>query len=385
MFFHNFKYAIISLIKAKTAILWTLVFPIALATFMYVAFSGVLEKDEGLAPISVAVVTNEASEVEEKDVWQQEGLLVVLENLASPGDDQMLTITKVEEKKAKKLLQEKKVEGIFFVKQERLVIGENSVNSTILSMILEQYIQKKAVIVELAKEHPEQIVEAIKIITNPTSSYVERKTTDGCQNIYYNYFYAIFAMSCLFASFASVEKISKIQANTSALGMRRSLSPNSKMITILSEYSALWLVQFIVELIALAYMTMLGIDFGGKYPAIALTLFVGSGIGLSIGVIIGAISRLKESSKIGISVAVGMALSVMADLCASGIKDAVEHHVPILNRINPAVLLTDCFYALNVYDNYNRFGRNLLILSIMSVVLLVISFFMVRRNRYASL
>ena len=102
MFFHNFKYAIISLIKAKTAILWTLVFPIALATFMYVAFSGVLEKDEGLAPISVAVVTNEASEVEEKDVWQQEGLLVVLENLASPGDDQMLTITKVEEKKAKK-------------------------------------------------------------------------------------------------------------------------------------------------------------------------------------------------------------------------------------------------------------------------------------------
>ena len=384
MFFHNFKYAIISLIKSKTALLWTLAFPIALATFMYVAFSGILEEDESMAPISVAVVESETTEMEEKNAGQQE-LLAVLETLAEPGKDQMLTITKAQEEKAKKLLQKQTVEGIFYVEQERLVIGENSINSTILSMILEQYTQKKAVILELWKEHPEQIAEAIKAVTNPTSSYEEQKTTDGCQNIYYNYFYAIFAMSCLFASFASVEKISKIQANTSALGMRRSLSPNSKMITILSEYSALWLVQFVVELIALAYMTVLGIDFGDKYPAIALALFVGSGIGLSLGVIIGAISRLKENVKIGIAVSVGMALSVMADLCVPGIKDAVEHHVPILNRINPAVLLTDCFYSLNVYDNYERFGRNIFILSVMSVVLLLISFFMVRRNRYASL
>lgn len=384
MFFHNFKYAIISLVKSKTALFWTLVFPIALATFMQIAFSGVLEIDESFGVIPVAVVESENVESEETVVMQQ-NLLVVLEALAESGEEQMLSITKVNEKEAEALLKEQTVEGIFYVDEERLVIGENSINATILSTILEQYVQTKTAIVQLAEEHPEQIVEAITVATNPVTSYEEYKTTDGCQNIYYNYFYAIFAMSCLFASFASVEKISKIQANTSALGMRRSLSPNSKFLTILSEYTALWLVQFIVELIALAYMTILGIDFGNKYPAIALALFVGSGIGLSVGVIIGAISRLKENTKIGISVAIGMILSVMADLCVSGIKDAVEHHIPILNRINPAVLLTDCFYALNVYDNYDRFGRNLLILSVMSVVLLCISFFMVRRKRYASL
>lgn len=383
MFFHNFKYAIISLVKSKTALFWTLVFPLALATFMYVAFSNILEEDESLVSIPVAVVENENTESEEST--GQQGLLTVLEGLAKDGENQMLSITKTNEKKAETLLRNETVEGIFYVEQERLVIGKNSINATILSVILEQYMQTKAAIVDLAKEHPEQIAEAIKAATNPTSSYEEQKTTDGCQNVFYNYFYAIFAMSCLFASFASVEKISKIQANTSALGMRRSLSPNSKFLTILSEYTALWLVQFIVELLALAYMTILGVDFGNKYPAIALALFVGSGIGLSIGVIIGAISRLKENTKIGIAVAVGMALSVMADLCVAGIKDAVEHHIPILNRINPAVLLTDCFYALNVYDNYDRFGRNLFILLIMSVVLLFISFFMVRRNRYASL
>lgn len=383
MFFHNFKYAIISLVKSKTALFWTLVFPIALATFMYVAFSGILESDESLVSIPVAVVGEENAKTEESTGRQ--GLLTVLEMLAEPGEDQMLSITKTNEQEAKALLRDKTVEGIFYVEQERLEIGENSINATILSMILERYIQTQAVVADLAKEHPEQIAETIKVATNPTNSYEEERTTDGCQNIFYNYFYAIFAMSCLFASFASVEKISKIQANTSALGMRRSLSPNSKFLTILAEYTALWLVQFIVELIALAYMTILGVDFGDKYPAIALTLFVGSGIGLSMGMIIGTISRLKENTKIGIAVAVGMALSVMADLCVSGIKNAVEHHIPILNRINPAVLLTDCFYALNVYDNYDRFGRNLLILLVMSVILLFISFFMVRRKRYASL
>lgn len=385
MFFHNFKYAIISLLKSKTALFWTLVFPLALATFMYVAFSNILEADESLVCIPVAVVDSDNGEVEDSSSTQQAGLLTVLESLGKPGKDQVLDITKTNQTDAEALLRGKKVEGIFYVEPERLVIGENSTNATILSMILEQYIQTKSVIVDLAQENPEQIVEAVNIVTNPTSSYEEYGTTDGCQNIFYNYFYAIFAMSCLFASFASVEKISKIQANTSALGMRRSLSPNRKWVTILSEYTALWLVQFLVELISLGYMTMLGVDFGNKYPALALTLFVGSGIGLSIGVMIGAISRLKENTKVGIAVAVGMALSVMADLCVAGIKDVVEHHLPILNRINPAVLLTDCFYALNVYDNYDRFGRNLLILSVMSVVLLFISFFMVRRNRYASL
>lgn len=384
MFFHNFKYAIISLIKSKTALFWTLVFPIALATFMYIAFSNILESDEDMDIISVAVVEEENAETEEVAV-QQPNLSFVLEALSKPGQDQMLSITKTNETEAQKLLRNETVEGIFYVHQERLVIGENSVNATILSMILEQYVQTQTAITELAKEHPEQIVEAIKTVTNSTTSYKEMKTTDGCQNIYYNYFYAIFAMSCLFSSLASVEKIGKMQANLSALGMRRSLSPNSKFLTILSEYTALWLVQFLVELITLVYMTILGIDFGNKYPAIVLALFVGSGIGLSLGVIIGSISRLKEGTKIGIAVAIGMAFSVMADLCVSGIKDTVEHHIPILNRINPAVLLTDCFYALNVYDNYDRFGRNLLILSVMAVSLLGISFFVVRRKRYASL
>lgn len=379
MFFHNFKYAIISLIKSKTALFWTLVFPIALATFMYMAFENIFEADELFSAIPVAVV-EEKSQTEE-----QMGLSVVLDQLANGGEDALLKITKTDQQTAEELLASEEILGIYYIEEERLVVGENSTNATILSMVLEQYMQMKNLYGDLQESHPEYVMQAIQRISERKTSIVEKSTTNGCQNNMYNYFYAIFSMSCMFASFSAVEKISKMQANTSTLGIRRSLSPNHKMIMVLSEYFALWMVQFFVELIALLYMTALGVDFGDKYLAIALTLFVGSGIGLSMGVIIGSLRGLGEKTKIGIASTISMLLSILADLCVGGIKDIVEHHFPILNRINPAVLLSDCFYALNVYDNYDRFFKNIGILSGMAVLLLMVSMCLVRRNRYASL
>lgn len=76
----------------------------------------------------------------------------------------------------------------------------------------------------------------------------------------------------------------------------------------------LLIIHFIVELISLLYITALGVDFGNKYPAIIATLFFGCMIGLAIGIIIGALPKVNKECKIGISVAVGMFLSVMDDL-----------------------------------------------------------------------
>ena len=192
-------------------------------------------------------------------------------------------------------------------------------------------------------------------------------------------------MSCLFASFSAVSSTCRLLADTSPLGMRKSLVPACKNTLIFSEYISLLSIHFAVELIALAYMTLLGVDFGNKYPAIILTLFFGCMIGLSIGVIIGAIPKLTEGSKIGISVGIGMVLSVLADLCANGIKDMVEHKLPIGNRLNPACLISDCFYSLNVYDSYDRFFRNISIMAVESVILLIIAFVLLRREKYASI
>mgnify|MGYP003190274865 FL=1 len=175
-----------------------------------------------------------------------------------------------------------------------------------------------------------------------------------------------------------------MQANESALGMRRCLSPNPKLVTVLAEYLALLLVQFAAEVITVIYMRLFGVQFGTKYPAILLVLFIACNIGIAGGMLIGTWSKCSYGGKIGIAVAVSLTFSFMADLMVHGIKNSIEDKLPILNRINPAVLVTDCLYALNVYDNYDRYFRNILILTGMAVCLLGASILILRRNKYAS-
>lgn len=369
-FFHNMKYTVLCMLRAKSALFWTLVFPIALATFMYIAFGNLYEKDEVFKTIDVAVVESE----------NDDAIMSVLSACS-----ELINVEIMDSDSADQALKDKKVTGIIHTKDASLVVDENSYNATILESILNQYKQQEDVITKIAKEHPEKLETAVQALTDPAASYTEIASSSGNQNEYNNYFYAVFAMSCLFSSFSAVTSTCWMLANSSPLGMRRCLVSTNKTILIISEYVMLLLIHFAVELISLGYMILIGVDFGTKYPAIIATLFFGCMIGLAIGVIIGALPKVSYGGKIGISVGFGMFLSVLADLCASGIKDMVEHKFPIANRINPACLISDCFYSLNVYDNYDRFFRNITILGAESIVLLVIAFILLRREKYASL
>ena len=66
-------------------------------------------------------------------------------------------------------------------------------------------------------------------------------------------------------------------------------------------------------------------------------------------------------------------------------KDIVEKNAPFINRINPAALISDAFYCINVYDDLKRYYRNLITLAVMSVVLVTASFLLIRRESYDSI
>ncbi len=375
MFLHNFKYAMLTTLKNKTTLIWTLLFPIALSTFMYMSFGNLFEQ-EFMGVIPVAVV-----EKEENQTFEE-----VLVGLSGEGEDQVIDITLADEKEAMKLLEEEKVDAIIYIaKDVSLKVPGNSYEATVLKTIIEEYKKVTTVVTDIAKTSPELIESTLANLRSDNQYYTKMKTSDGNQDMYTNYFYAIFAMSCMFASFIACEKIQKIQANVSPLGMRRCLAPNNKMITILAEFFAMLIVQYIIELITLIYMLILGVDFGNRYPQIMLVLFFGSCIGISLGIIIGSMSRFSSGTKEGICTGISMLLSVMADLCAAGIKYSIEQNAPIINRLNPSALIVDSFYALNIYDTYDRYIQNIATLGIMTVLLIVASFFIIRRNKYASL
>jgi len=374
MFIHNFKYAMKTMLKNKTAIIWTLLFPIVLGSFMYMAFGTIYEKDMVYNVIPVAVV-------EETENATFKAVLTELE-----AKDELLEVQYLNEEEAKKAIENEEVKGIIYVGEElRLEVPESSYSSTVLQGFLNEYKKQETVITDIAMNNPEAMEEAIENLRSEKTFFVEKVTSDGNQNMLTNYFYAVFAMGCLFASFGATEKVGKMQANVSPLGARRCLSPNNKATSIVAEFLSLVIMQFTVEVVALIYFTMIGVDFGNKYPQILLILLFGSCIGISLGIIIGSVSKLSEGMKSGICICTSMGLSVMADLVASGIKDKIEHTAPIINRINPAALIVDSFYALNIYDTYDRYFRNMATLGVMTIILLTISYLVLRRNKYASI
>ena len=68
MFLHNFKYTLKCLFGKKALVFWTIIFPLALATFFNMAF-GDIEKDDKLNVFSIAIVDNDSFKVYTQYVW----------------------------------------------------------------------------------------------------------------------------------------------------------------------------------------------------------------------------------------------------------------------------------------------------------------------------
>lgn len=377
MFGHMLKYGVKSLLRTREIMFWTLVFPFALTTFMYLAFGNIFDTTEGFRVIPVAVV-----ETKENQVYGQMVAMV-----AEEGDNQLLEVQKVGEKEAEKLLEEESVEGILYVGDSlSLKVKNSGMEQTLLQMIANQFVQYKKVVTDVAQSHPENIVKAVSELTSQVNYFVEKNTTEGNQDNVINYFYCVFAMTCLFAAFAGCDKILKIQANTSSLGQRRNVAPTHKLKNILVDFAACEVIQFFIACLLFLFMKyILKLDLGDKTPAILLLLFLGTSYGIMLGIFVGSLPRLGSGMKVGVLTATCLALCCMSDLMVQGVRDMIEHTVPVINDINPAALISDSFYALNIYDNYERFGQNMLLLGGSTVILTIVCYFMVRRSRYASL
>lgn len=377
MFRHILKYGLLSLLRTKEIVFWTLIFPFALTTFMYFAFSNLYNTTEQFHAIPVAVVQQS----------ENQAFTQILDMLSGDGENQILQVQRTEQKQAQKLLQDGDVKGILYEGEKiSLEVAESGMDQTMLQMIMEQFVQYEKTISDVVQFHPDKLMKSLAALTSQAQYVEEKKSSEGNQDNVMNYFYAVLAMVCLFASFAGCDRILKIQANVSVLGQRRNMIPIHKLKSIMADFAACEIVQYSIVLLLLAYMQLvLKLKFGDNLPQILLLLLLGTSYGIMFGIFIGSLPRLGEGMKIGVLVCVGLAFSAMSDLMISGIKDGIEHTIPIINDINPAALITDSFYALNIYETNERFFGNIIFLGAGIVLFTLVSYAMVRRSRYASL
>ena len=71
-----------------------------------------------------------------------------------------------------------------------------------------------------------------------------------------------------------------------------------------------------------------------------------------------SIGKMGEGSKIGILIGTSMTFSFLAGLMNANIKNAVDRAVPLLNRINPAAVISDALYCVNGYDAPGRYAQD---------------------------
>ena len=66
-------------------------------------------------------------------------------------------------------------------------------------------------------------------------------------------------------------------------------------------------------------------------------------------------------------------------------KYIIDKNVPIVNKLNPASMITDGFYSLYYYDTQNRYWFDIISLLIFSAVMIFLSLISLRRQKYDSI
>ncbi|MDW7661556.1 MAG: ABC transporter permease [Bacillota bacterium] len=375
MFRHIFIYRLKVLMKNKTMIFWTLMFPIALAAFFKLSFGGLVEQGTFRA-IDVVVV----------EQVKQEGFMGVMESL-STGDEPLFDMTVTDLETAKNMLEDETVAAIITVDDTiRMTVNQSGFGQSIVKSFLDQYNNTADAVSTILANNPSAHESIAEDLRSRVTYTVEEPITDAKMDITLNYFYALIAMASLYGSFFGMEEVSNIQANLSVHAARVNVAPVHKLKTFLYSTSASFLIQYSEMLVFLAYLRyILNVDFGDRFGLILVTTFVGSLVGLSLGAFVSALLKSNEDVKTGILIGTTMTGSFLAGMMFGDMKYIVQTKFPIVAILNPVNLLSDAYYALYFYDDYVRYSQNIMILLIFSFVFCAATYMIIRRRKYASL
>ena len=379
MFRHNFKYDLITSLRVKEVILWLIIYPIALGTFFKVAFGNIYDNDIKFTTVKTAVVvTSEENGKTFKQVADK------MEN----EDDAMFSFVYTDKEDAMKQLEKEDVRGVIFVDDKlSLTVSSNSLKSTMLEKFVEKYNLNAKIIGDAAKNDPSKIEAVSKTLSEELSTVKSEALSDGNTNMYDQYFYNLLAMVALFGTITGLHVATHNQGNLSALGARKCISPTPKSKTILSCLCATFVVQAICMIIALTFIILvLRVDMGSRIPLVYLTSILAGTVGSSMGFFIGSIGRFGESTKDAICTAVSLLLCFCSGLMDASIKQKIaESSFAWFNKVNPAAVICESFFSLNIYKDYTRYIQCVVTMIITTIVFVTLGLIMTRRRKYASL
>lgn len=396
------------LIRTPALVVWSLVFPIALATIFVFMFSSIEEADSFDA-VSVAVVADDA--YEESGFSRAIAALGEQGERASSAEAALLSVREVEtEAQARELVEAGEVSGAFSVGEDgvpTLIVSTASsalstnraqIDATILQSVADAYAQNAVLVADAARENPAAFarvasarsLDGISDAAAAGSGSVEVVSithSEPQQTV--RYYYALIGLTVLISSNVALIAICQMQPNLSSLGARRTVGALGRGRALAATLAACWLLTCASLMAAFLYIRfVLGVDFGGRETLCLVGIAAGALFSTALGTAVGAIPRLSVGVKSGILTALACFASLFAGLYgqpAMELADSVARAAPMLAAVNPAKALSDVFYSLYCYDSLWPFAQRAAVLVASSVVLFAIAAVLVRRQRYEHL
>ena len=391
MFIHNFKYTFKALFKNRMLIFWTFAFPIILSTFFNMAFSNI-EKSEQLSIIDIAIVQNEKFENNEN--FKESFKYLGDEN----SDDQLFSIKYVSEQEASELLEKDEISGYLLLTDDepKIAVNKNGVNQTIFKYVTEEIAQSEGSYANIASKvesmvnSPEKprALGVIQLFFEMIMSNNTHIIDTSSANLSYTMieYYTLIAMTCLYGGILGAVAMGWCLANMTDVGKRASISPRSKFKMVISSCMASYVVQLIGIAILFLFTTMvLKVDYGERFPQIILLTMMGCLAGLTLGLTITTVIKSNENTKTGILIGITMLGCYFSGMMGITMKYVIDKNAPIINQINPANMITDGFYSLYYYEGLDRFYTNVISLAIFSALMLAITIFSLRKQKYNSI
>ena len=443
----TFKATVRTLLLTPSAVVWTLIFPIVLATVFNFMFEP-LRSTGSVEAVDVAVVAD--------DAWEDSPFSQVVDTL-SEADEPLLAVHPVAtEQEARELIAEGSVAGAYIVNAAgnegnaeqsgsdeldavdaagpadaagaasgsgtaagssdvststssagstgapRIILapagsGTGSdasydVNRAILESVATSYLQSEALIEELATHDPVALSDptTIENALGLSVSVREVSLTHAQPDSMVRFYYALLGMASIFAALPAGESVWHLQPTSSAAGARRTVSSTSRMRLLIPTIGACWAVSTTFLAIAFGYICLTAhIDFSGREGLCLVGIAAASLLSCGIGALVGALpGRMGSDSRRGILTALTCLLSLFAGLYGKPtmeLADTIAQALPAATWLNPVCLIRDLFYTVYYYDTLVPFALRLAACAGIAAVLLAVSTACMRRSTHEHL
>lgn len=404
----TFKATVRTLLLTPSAVIWTLIFPIVLATVFNFMFEP-MRSTGSVEAVKVAVVAD--------DAWEDSPFSQIVDTL-SEADEPLLAVHPVAgEDEARVLLAEGSVAGAYVVDAAgestatpsasatgapRIILapagsGTSSdasydVNRAILESVATSYLQRVALIEDLSAHDPAALSDPIALedALGLGVSVREVSFTHAQPDSMVRFYYALLGMASIFAAQLAGESVWRLQPTSSAAGARRAVSGTSRMRLLIPTIGACWAVSTTFLVIAFGYICLTAhIDFSGREGLCLVGIAASSLLSCGIGALVGALpGRMGSDSRRGILTALTCLLSLFAGLYGEPtmeLADTVAHVFPAATWLNPVCLIRDLFYTVYYYDTLVPFSLRLAACAGIAAVLLAVSAACMRRSAHEHL